>query len=63
MLAAVLSNGNIQTARNGDFYFDIHIDVDKIDNDYDVDQIANRIKQQITDEARYRNVNTINMIR
>lgn len=47
----------------GDYYFEIQIDVDKVTSDYDVDQIADRIKQQITNEARYRNVNVINMIR
>ena len=63
ILANVMTNKPNNANTNGDFYFEIHIDVDKITSDYDVDQIASRIKQQITNEARYRNVNTINMIR
>ena len=48
---------------NGDYYFEIAINVDKVTSDYDVDQIADRIKQQISDSARYRNVNVINLLR
>lgn len=39
--------------------FDININVDKIDSDYDVDQIAARVKRNIIKEAGYRNVNII----
>ena len=39
--------------------FDININVDKIDSDYDVDQIAARVKRNIIREAGYRNVNII----
>ena len=63
ILADVMTRNSNSNKTNGDFYFEIHIDVDKISNDYDVDKIAERIKQQISNEARYRNVNTINMIR
>ena len=59
-----IMNGKItKTDSNGDCYFEIHIDVDKISNDYDVDKMAERIKQQIVNSARYRNVNTINLLR
>lgn len=47
----------------GDNYFDISIIVDEISSDYDVDQMAARIKQQIYDDSTYRNVNAINLIR
>ena len=47
----------------GDNYFDISIVVDEISSDYDVDQMAARIKQQIYDDSTYRNVNSINLIR
>ena len=63
ILSNIMNGKSSKNDTNGDFYFEIHIDVDKVTSDYDVDQIANRIKQQITNEARYRNVNTINMIR
>ena len=39
--------------------FDININVDKIDSDYDVDQIAARVKRNIIREAGYRNVNIV----
>ena len=32
-------------------------------NDYDVDQLAERVKKQIYDDSIYRNVNTINLMR
>ena len=47
----------------GDNYFDITIEVDEIGSDYDVDQMAARIKQQIYEDSAYRNVNTINFLR
>ena len=47
----------------GDNYFDISINVDKIDSDYDVEQIADKIRSIIYDDATYRNVNAVNLIR
>ena len=41
---------------SGDINLDIDINVDKIDSDYDVDQIANRVKKIIIKEAKTRNV-------
>lgn len=48
---------------NGDNYFDIKISVDEISSDYDVDKMANRIKQIIVEDSTYRNVNALNFIR
>jgi hypothetical protein len=48
---------------NGDNYFDIQINVDNIEDDYDVEQLANKIKSMIYDDATYRNTNVINYIR
>ena len=47
----------------GDNYFDININVEKLEDDYDVEQIANKIRRMIYDDATYRNVNAINHIR
>lgn len=47
----------------GDTYIDIDINVDKIDDDYDVEQLAEKVKQEIYSQSMYRNVNTINFIR
>lgn len=48
---------------NGDNYYDIDIQVDKLSNDYDVDQLVKKIKKEITRDANYRNVRTINLKR
>jgi hypothetical protein len=37
--------------------------VEKIEDDYDVDQMADKIRRMIYDDATYRNVNAINHIR
>ena len=47
----------------GDNYFDININVDKLENDYDVEKVADKIRRMIYDDATYRNVNSINHIR
>ena len=47
----------------GDNYFDININVEKIEDDYDVEQMANKIRRMIYEDASYRNVNSINHIR
>lgn len=52
---AIGSNG-------GDNYFDIDISAE-LGSDYDVDQLANRIKKQIYDDGTYRNVNIMNYLR
>lgn len=65
-LKDILSNllrGNTSSGNSGDNYFEIHIDVDSLSNDYDVEQLASKIKRMITNDAMYRNVNSINLLR
>lgn len=62
VLESFNSHGSNQKT-SGDNYFDIAINVEKLDNDYDVEQIANKIRRMIYDDATYRNVNTINHLR
>jgi len=50
-------------ALGGDWYFDIDINVGEIANDYDVDQLTERVKQSIYTESTYRNVNAINFLK
>lgn len=50
-------------SQNGDNYFNIDINVEKLEDDYDVEQLADKIRRMIYDDATYRNVNTINLIR
>ena len=55
--------GNSNSENNGDNYYDIDIRVDRLSNDYDVDQLVRKIKKEITKDANYRNVRTINLKR
>jgi hypothetical protein len=48
---------------SGDNYFDIEIQVDSIASDYDVEQMAEKIKSIIYEDSMYRNVNMIHNIR
>ena len=47
----------------GDNYYDIAINVDSLENDYDVEQLANKIRSMIYEDSMYRNVNSINGLR
>lgn len=49
--------------KTGDTYYDVQINVEKIANDYDVEQLANKIKKIIHKDSMYRNVNAINFLR
>lgn len=63
ILSGVLSGAPASKASGGDNYFDIDIQVEEISNDYDVDQMAERIKQNIYEDSMYRNVNAVNFLR
>jgi peptidoglycan hydrolase-like protein with peptidoglycan-binding domain len=59
-----LQNGGAKTVQNsGDNTYDIDINVESIGSDYDVDQLADRVKSLINEDARYRNNNAINLMR
>ena len=64
ILAQILNSAQSsnKAISGGDNYFDIDIQAE-IDSDYDVDRLADRIKQQIAEEASYRNVNAISTVR
>jgi hypothetical protein len=57
------SFSNTSTENNGDITYDIDINVESVDNDYDVEKIANKVKSLINDNARYRNNNAISLRR
>ena len=63
VLSGILQNASGIKSNGGDNYFDIDIQVDEIANDYDVDQMAERIKQNIYEDSTYRNVNAVNFLR
>jgi hypothetical protein len=52
-----------RASKSGDSYFDININVEKLESDYDVEKVADKIRRMITEDASYRNVNAINHIR
>ena len=62
-ILANLLKGDTSSGNSGDNYFEIYIDVDSLSNDYDVEQLASKIKRMITNDAMYRNVNSINLLR
>ena len=63
ILSSVLKRDSNKTENSGDNYFEIHIDVERIEDDYDVEQLADKIKGIIQQDAMYRNVNVINRLR
>ncbi len=64
ILRSLLNNNQFNNSGNGgDNIYEIHIEVDKLENDYDVEQVANKVKRMIVNDSQYRNVNAINRLR
>lgn len=63
VLGKLLEGDNLSSEKGGDNYYEIHINVDEIANDYDVDKLIDKVKKEINNDARYRNVNAINLLR
>lgn len=66
ILASIMEHGstsNTSTENNGDITYDIDINVESIGSDYDVEQVANKVKSMIGENARYRNNNTVSLAR
>jgi hypothetical protein len=61
--ASGLSGTGEKTNNGGDNYYDIEINVESINDDYDVEQLADKIRNMIYEDAIYRNVNSINSVR
>lgn len=45
----------------GNNYYNVQIEVDQLANDYDVEQLMNKMKRVIADDALYRNVNAVDL--
>ena len=60
VLSSVKKAQNRNTAVSNNASFVINVKVDKIDNDYDVDRLVSRVKQDILQNSQYRNVTSIN---
>jgi hypothetical protein len=64
ILSDVMNGGNIGKSQTiGESNVEINITVEKIDSEIDIDNMANRIKKIIVDDAMYRNVNTLSRLR
>jgi hypothetical protein len=56
-----ISNSTSNTS--GDNYFDVKINVESLSDDYDVEQLADKIREMIYDDSMYRNVNAVSLTR
>lgn len=56
-------NNSSSESKTGDSYIDVDINVEKIDSDYDVEKLADKIRSMIYEDSMYRNVNNVQHIR
>jgi hypothetical protein len=49
--------------KGGDNYYDIDINVENLESDYDVEEVAEKIKRIIQEDAQYRNVQSVRFAR
>ena len=67
ILSDIMRNSNINNSTsnstNGTNYFTIDINVESLGDDYDVEQLADKIRNMIYQDSTYRNVNAVNFIR
>ena len=64
VLPAIFDRGSTSTNNvGGTMYLDVNINVESISDDYDVDQLVERVKDNIYSAASYRNVNIVNLSR
>ena len=62
ILASTMKDGSGAGAL-GNAYFDIDINVEEISDDYDVQQLVDKVKEEILEDSGYRNVNVLNWSR
>ena len=62
-LRDILRNFGTSNSFGGETYIDVKINVDEIGSDYDVERLAEKVKDEIYRNAQYRNVNALNFIR
>ena len=60
---AIGSTNSITNSYGGDNIFEINVNVDKIEKDYDVDRVIEKVKKEITKGAGYRNVTQVRNFR
>ena len=57
------STGQINNSYGGNATYEININVDHLNNDYDVDKVVERVKKKIVQDAGYRNVTQVRKFR
>ena len=60
---AMSSTGQINNSYGGNATYEININVDHLNNDYDVDKVVERVKKKIVQDAGYRNVTQVRKFR
>ena len=60
---AITSTDSIENSYGGDTNFEVNINVDHLNNDYDVDKVADRVRKIIVKDAGYRNVTQVRNFR
>ena len=60
---AMNSIGSTDNTTYGDVMYEININVDKIEKDYDVDKVVDKVKREIVKGAGYRNVTQVRNLR
>lgn len=60
---ALNTNSSATAETGGETHFDIDINVDKIESDYDVEKMADKIRRLLYNDASYRNVNAVGLVR
>ena len=63
VLANAMSGMGDTSNTYGDILYEININVDKIEKDYDVDRVVKKVKEEITKGAGYRNVTQVRNFR
>lgn len=65
ILSGLMNNmsSTTQPAPSGGDNYEIHIEVDSISSDYDVEQMAVKLQKMIVENSRYRNVNALGYIK
>lgn len=60
---AITSTNSVQSSYGGDTNFEVNINVDHLNSDYDVDKVADRVRKIIVKDAGYRNVTQVRNFR
>lgn len=63
VLSEVMKRGFDGSQNSEEVTFDIDINIEKVDSKEDIDMLLNELERRITSNARYRNVNALNLKR